>query len=547
MALLSQNTHKHIRTLTHKMSNPDNAAAAAQQDTADTAPQADKANVATPAAASLKLRIDFPPVKEKEELLSNQRASVNPEEIREDIEHDIPPVIRSVLELSHLMMSGHSQWLRASPGYQGGLFHKGKPFCFASGYRDSLRPLDVEDKGNHMKLKDPLVYGTLSLPITAAYLCELHGREVFDLRKPIVEYLPELHGKLSEEVTARSILSFTHGVEDADLLKDAGARLWKPYASPFICAATQTCVYEPINRFLAGSTRTFGTAAASLTGQQQRANFVQYIRSSPRITRNFRRSLRRAHISHCSVALLLAAVETQLKGRSFEEDIRIGFFEKAESHGTGYGAPTLWKNPNELFYQPTGQALQHARFKQPIPVGSPLNCCPVIFNGSLNLYAPCEDYGKLLLLSLDTIMDAREILGIPPEAAGGSSSLPYYDFGVQYFPSKKEMRLTQSMLSPIGSLPAAASFHFSCEHDLGCFGIASCGTRGARVFANNLSRAIQHLFVKHVLDKGVDPQKKVDLDNPAQQVENPDNKVQTLLDKQKFTSYFKKFDAHKRF
>lgn len=528
------------------MSKTTNMSDAAPQSAASTETIVGKAGESgAPAPAAPKLRIDFPPVKDKNEIVSAQRAAVKQEEIREDMEHDIPPVVRSVLELSHLTMSGHSLWLRASPGYQGGLFHKGKPFCFASGYRDATRPLDVEDKGNHMKLKDPLVYGTLSLPITAAYLCDLHGRDIFDLQKPIVAYLPELQGKLSEAVTGRSILSFTHGIDDAHLLKDAGAHPLKVFCSTSIAAAAQTNLYSPITRFLAGGAAMSGAGkAAALTGQQQRANFVQYVRSAPRIQRSFHRSLRRAHISHCSVALLLAAVETQLKGRSFEEEMRTGFFEKAESYGSGYGAPTLWKNPNELFYQPTGQALQHTRFKQPLPVESPLNCGPAVFNGSLNLYAPSEDYAKLLLLSLDTIMDARELLGTLSEAK--DATYAYYDFGVQYVPTKKELRLTRSVLTTLDAVPAAASLRYSCEHDLGCFGIASCGTRSARVFANNLSRMIQHLFVKHVLAKGIDPQKQVDLNNPAQQDEASDNKLQKVLNKQKYTSYFKKYDVHKR-
>lgn len=496
---------------------------------------------ATPAAAPPKLRINFVPVKEKDEAVRESRAAVTQEEIRHDIGNDIPPVIRSVLELSHLTMSGHSQWLRAAPGFQGGLFHKGNPFCFASGYRDATRPLDVEDKGNHMKLKDPLVYGTLSLPITAAYLCDLHGRGVFDLQRPLTAYLPELQEKLSEEVTARTVLSFTHGVEDGHLLRDAGARQWRPWCSPEICATTQKEVYEPINRFLAGSAAHSTKAFTPLNGQQQRANLVQYVRSAPRITRNFHRSLSRARISHCSVALLLAAVETQLKGRSFEDEMRTGFFEKAESHGCGYGVPTLWKNPSELFYQPTGQALQHNRFKHPVPVSSPLNCGPAVFNGSLNLYAPSEDYGKLLLFSLDTIMDARELLGTPAEA--GTS--PYYDFGVRYYPTKQELRLTKSCFSVLDAVPTSSSFRFNCEHDLGCFGIASCGTRSARIFGNNLSRMIQHLFVKHVLGKGIDPQKQVNLDNPTEQP-TEGTPVQKVLEKQKYTSFFKKYDVHKR-
>ncbi|KAG5474533.1 hypothetical protein LSCM1_03320 [Leishmania martiniquensis] len=487
-------------------------------------------------AAKPRLRISFPPIKDQSELVKEQRAAVGQEEIRDNIANDVPPVIRSVLELAHLTMSGHSQWLRATPGYQGGLFHKGEPFCFASGYRDSNRPLDVEDNGNHMKLKDPLVYGTLSLPVTSAYVCELHGKGIFNLEKPLIEYLPELQGKLGEDVTARSVLSFTHGIDDTHLLEDAGGSWRQAYFSPALCAATRTRVYEPVERFLAGN-------AAPLTGQQQRANLVQYVRCSTRIHRNFTRPLHRARISHTSVALLLAAVETQLKGRSFESDIRTVFFEPAQSHGTGFGAPALWRDPNAIFYQPTGQALQHEVFKRPVAIGDPRNCGPAVWNGSMNLYAPVEDYGKLLLLSLDTIMDARELLGKPDNAV----RRPYYDLGVQYVPSKDQLQLTKSVLFGLDALPAVASFRYSCEHDLGCFGVASCGSRGARFFVNNLSHIIQHLFVKHVLAKGIDPETPVDLDNPAQEGMEAEGTLKRAMERQKRSSYFTKCEVHRRY
>lgn len=88
------------------------------------------------------------------------------------------------------MLSPFSQWLHATPGFQQGLLYKDKTFCLASGYRDGGRARSVEDKGNVMRLRDPLVYGSLSLPITVAYLCHLHGQETFDLNRPITHYLP---------------------------------------------------------------------------------------------------------------------------------------------------------------------------------------------------------------------------------------------------------------------------------------------------------------------------------------------------------------------
>lgn len=489
-----------------------------------------------------RIGMEFPPVKSREEILGSQRAAVTQEEIRQGMQDDIPPVVRSVLELAHLMMSGHSQKLHASPGYQGGLFYGGSPFCFASGYRDGTRPRDMDDKGNHMKLKDPLTYGVLSLPVTAGYLCELHGKGVFDLQAPLVRYLPELENKLDSCVTARSVLAFDTVVDDSQVLRDAGARWLRPHFAWNVCAATQQFVYGPINRFFAGG------SSAALTGQQQRENYVQYLRSSPRVAVVRPRPHRlcgRRNVSHFSVALLIAAVERQLRGTSFEASIRQTVFEPAQSHGAGYGPPALWRDPNEMFYQPRGLALQHQGFLRPVGAGEVDNCGPPLLNASLNLYAPVEDYGKLLLLSLDAIRHARATLG----AAASGDTRQFYDFGVEWLGGKGQrqwLRLTRRALG-IDYVPAAASFRYDCEHDLGCFGVANCGTRGACVLANTLSRMIQHLFVKHVISKGVDVLRGPDLDNPNQEQSDTETKFKRIIKKQEYTSYFKKHDAHKRF
>lgn len=497
-----------------------------------------------------RLRIDFPPIKDKEEILQAQQAVTPQEEVRKDMEQDIPPIIRSVLELSHLMVSGHSQWLRATPGYEGGIFYNGSPYCFAGGFRDGTRPLDMDDKGNHMRLKDPLLYGHMSLPVTSAYLCELHGKGIFDLERPLAEYLPDLSAKLGGDTTARSVLSFTTVLDDAAVLRDAGARPLAPLPAWNACAATQKAVYEPINRFLAGG------SSGRLNGRQQRENLVQYVRSAPRITGMLRRPLRAGRMSHFSVALLVAAVETQLKGVSFEESIRSLVFERAQSHGAGYGPPKLWRDPNEIFYQPSGLSMLHQGFKKPVPGGSLDNCGPPALNASLNLHAPVEDYGKLLMLSLDTIMEARELLGCP------AVTHPYHDFGVRYVPGRDQLEMSQRVYSGIDFIPSAGSLRYRCDLDLGCFGIANCGTRSGRLFGNTLSNIIQHLFVKHAIGDGVEADKPVDLDNPgggapsdlpegsvdpATLGTEQERKLQKVVKRQEFTAYFKNQDAHKRF
>lgn len=572
----------------------------------------------TEAKGPAKLGINFPPVKSKDEILrekiqSGQQAAIPEGAIREGLESEMPPIIRSVLELSHLMMSGHSQWLRATPGYQGGLFHLGSPYCFASGYRDARRPCEVEERGNHMKLKDPLVYGLLSLPITAAYLCELHGKGIFDLTKPLNSYLPEISPeKLPSHVTGRSILSFRDALDDPRLVKEiTGSRLflWHPRLAWNTWKSAHRHVYEPLERFFSHATPAENGTAEGSEGRQkmvvpgitQRKHLYYYLCSSRSPASFFRRCApHRARPSHFSIALLLHAVEMQLErtsaqsrtrtdladsnmdGKSgkeessFEESIRKLFFELAESHGAGYGVPAIWRNPHDLFYQPTGLALQHSGFSRPIPSGDPGNCAPALFNGSLNLYAPSEDYGKLLLLSIDAIRDARRILDSGEASELGSvrrernSTYPYYDFGVRVLPQKDELQLLPPVfLSSLECMiPASSSFRYACDKDLGCFGIASCGSRSGRLFANHLSRLIQHLYVKHALrsnesEKGTPTlPERIDPSHPPVPNSEPEkaseasgsrspsttrNKLDQVLADHHKTKYFKKLDHHTRF
>ncbi|CCW68561.1 unnamed protein product [Phytomonas sp. Hart1] len=482
------------------------------------------------------LRIKFPPMKDREEILRNQRADLPDSSVRDSLEGEIPPMIRSLLELSNLFVSVHSQYFRAAPGYAGGIFYHGSPYCFASGFRDGSLSKDPDDKENSMRLKDPLTYGVLSLPITAAYLCELHGKNLFDLTRPLVEYLPDLQGKLSPEATARSILSFTTVIEEGGILKDARVSRFTPFAAWNICEAVARRVYDPLNRFFAGG------QAGLLSGRQQRENLVQYLRSSTRFGGLVRRPLRHARVSHFSIALLIAAVETQLKGRSFEDSIREHFFEPAQSHSAGYGPPALWKDPNEIFYQARSLPKQHQGFRKAIPLGSLDNCGPPMLNASLNLYSPVEEYAKMLMLSVDTIQDARKIFGAP------NPTHVYYDFGIQFLPRHEQLHLAPAFFSGLDFIPTAASFQYDVKIDLGCFGISSCGSRNARIFAGSISHIIRHLFLKHLLRKGVDVEKPLDLDNPAGESDNPTvRKFKKITKDQEYKTYFKNLDAHKKF
>lgn len=481
----------------------------------------------------------FAPLKTMEEV-QQQSAYTTQEAAKEGLgssQEQIPPVVRSLLELANVMMIGHSSKLKGCPGYQGGLFFRGKPFCIASGYRDSSRPMDMDAKDNFIKLKDPLVYGELTIPITATFLCQLHEEGVMDLERPLVEYLPDL-GEKYDRLTARSILQCKTTLDDAKILSDCGAAPWKAHLSFNPCESMQVHVYEPINKFFAA-----GASHAVLNGPQQRSNLVQYLRTTGSTSLPKPRSvtsLRSARtISHFSIALLVAAAESQLQGVTFEDAIRKRLFEPAQCHAAGFGAPKVYRDPNDMFYKPSGLALQHQTYRTPVPQGSLRNCAPPVFNGSLNLYAPAEEMAKLLLLSVDTLRNARDALGPEPVAA------PHFDMGLWIDPGRSECSLRRRVFRGFDFLPSAASLQYSAEHDVGVFSISTCGTRNGRFFSNTFSKVLQHLYVKHIVEKGVNLDESSD--DPNAPKSETERKFTKMTKEREYKSVFKSHDAHKRY
>lgn len=484
------------------------------------------------AAAKAKRKIgpEFPPVKSAEEV-NQQSAFTTPEQSKDTMGEGIPPVVRSVLELAHSIMVGYSSKFRACPGYQGGLFYRGKPYCMGCGFRDGSKPLEMDDKANHMRLKDPLNYGALTIPVTSMLLCQLHDDEIFDIDRPLVDYVPEL-GEKFDRMTARSILKYTTTLDENVILKDCGAKSWLPLLSLNACDATQRHVYQPLSKFLsAGSNQV-------IDGPQQRKNLLAYL-SSSRMEKPRIKLLQKGRISHFSIAMLVAVVETQLKGQSFEDVMRKKIFEPCQAHAAGFGAPKLWRDPNDLFYKPSGQSLQHQKFKNPVPIGSINNCAPPLFNGSLNLFAPCEDFAKLLLMSVDTIRRARESLEID------NVTFPHYDFGVMFRPDKDEYCLIKPSTHGLDFVPSSASFRYNAEHDVGVFSVSNCGTRNGRMFSNLFAKVLQHLFLEHVMKQGIDPDKSTD--DPKVEPHPKEKKLRKLSKEAAYESVFKKHDAHKRF
>mmetsp|Transcript_50503 Transcript_50503/g.58110 ORF Transcript_50503/g.58110 Transcript_50503/m.58110 type:complete len:522 (+) Transcript_50503:33-1598(+) len=479
----------------------------------------------------------FAPLKTVDEI--HQSAYTTQEAAKEGLgtpQDQIPPVVRSLLELANVMMIGHSSKLRGCPGYQGGLFYGGKPFCIASGYRDSGSPMNMDNKENFIKLKDPLVYGELTIPITATFLCQLHEEGVLDMERPLVEYLPDL-GEKFDRLTARSILQCKTTLDDAKILKDCGAAPWKAYLSLNPCESMQTNVYEPINKFFAA-----GASHAVLNGQQQRSHLVQYLRTAgtslpkPRSVTNLRSA---RTISHFSIALLVAAAESQLQGVSFEDSIRKRLFEPCQCHAAGFGAPKVYRDPSDMFYKPSGLSLQHQTFHTPVPQGSLRNCAPPIFNGSLNLYAPVEDMAKLLLLSVDTLRNARDALGPEPITA------PHYDMGLWFDPVKCETSLRRNVFRGLDFLPSAAVFQYNAEYDVGVFSVSSCGTRNGRFFSNTFAKVLQHLYVKHIVEKGINPNDSSD--DPQAPKSETERKFSKMTKEREYKTVFKSHDAHRRF
>ena len=453
---------------------------------------------------------------------------------------ELPPVIRSVMELSIQNMSWLSQSGGCTPGGQGGVFYKGKPYCFAFGYRDGTRVIDLEEKGNHMKAKDPLLCNHLSIPAMTALLCQLSDEDVIHFDTPLSQCIPEL-GDGYDKVTPRDVMSYQAVLDESKILKDCGASSMMAswWMRQNVSDGFEKNVYSPVCKFF-----NVGASTASglmLSGKQQRENFVQYLVASKRGTARI--PAKHCRPSHFSLALLAACIERRLSQRaastassssssppvtSFEDCIKEKLFEPLDCKAAGYGPPKQFRDPNELFYRPSGIASGHHGFKIAVAQGAFANAAPPLLNASLNMYAPAEEVSKILLVSLDCVQNARKTLG-------HLANMPsyHYDLGVTVNTTTNTLFLRHQLRQCLDCLPYSASFVYDTKNDLASFTLSNSGSRRARLFANVMTRMTHYHFVQNVLLTGSDAEAARDPSKPPDEHVNEAHAELERLKKEK--------------
>ena len=523
----------------------------------------------------------------------------------EDDKNKMPPIIRSVLELSHSLLTAQSLRMKMCPGYQGGLFYQGRPFCFACGYRDGTRGLNMDDKGNHMRLKDACVFNALTVPITAMLACQLHDEGKLSLTTPIIDVLPDLVDGLEgpavdqyKALTPLSILSFTATLDEAAVLKTTGVASgpkvlgrgsWNPsvdYHSRFT---------SKIDRFFGAgipprlSPKDASDAAASVnTGmssstaghipvnegaRRYRENLVRFVNSTRGNVKVIKAQLpkrRGALVPHFSIALLAAAMEKVAppvnstsrgsfmppqSGESsspkfpsaFEDQMYERLFKPLQAYSAGYGAPLPWRDPNSMFYTPSGQTAGHTNFSTPVPLAAPLNAGPLLFNSSMNLYAPIEEFAALMLTATDMTHrnyndpEARKLI-----YPNHTELLRGHDgevrFGLWFDKMTEIYQGVPKVWSGYDYLPWAANMRYNSKHDIGTFGVCNAGMRRSRWFATTAAKATETIFMNNVIQKKINV---FEADENSPEVKEVNEKVEKLQTKN--SPFQRRADAHKRF
>ena len=422
-----------------------------------------------------------------------QAASAVPQKTGDDaIANQISPVMRSVLQLQ-AKMTGMMMWsLKGAPGMHVGVMHKGKPYAFTVGWRDNHRGHDTEDKGNYLKLRDPLSAHYLSVPTTAQLVWLLHKEKMMDAEAPITEVLKELP-PMYERLTARDLLSFQVGVNDQAVYKHLG--LTVPSASVFTVNRVQKWekeIWSPLRK-------KFGEVD-EVKPEGCRMNVVEYLKSAgeslPRPRRIER--MKGATPSHFGFCLLAAAIDRVMK-KPFEDAMNHSIFNPIQTVSVHYGVPSIVKQSN-TFFQPQGGSSSHDSWMGPsIPMGDPRGSAPSIFNASLNMYGICEDLAYLQTVAIQGTMNAIKTFPVSNHYA------PFYEWGMLINPAKNTLTLMPDAFG-VDCLPYCSAMYYDTEKETGAWVVANGGTPRARLTATFGAMMNHQAFLRNVILEGIDPE-----------------------------------------
>jgi hypothetical protein len=406
----------------------------------------------------------------------------------------ITPIMRSVLQLCTQVVGVSAMGLKTIPGVHSGIIYKAKPFGYSCGYRDAARGIDYEDKGNHLKLRDPMGLHYLTIPITAQLVWNMNKLGVLDVEKPLTDYVPELPKDTFSRLTARELLSYTVGIDDNAVFKDLGLKV--PPAMNFgltpLAQQHEDQLWTPLRKH-------FGEAQG-LTPMECRNNVITYLKKNasnlPKVKRveNFFK----VKPSLFGFVVLTAAIE-RIYNKPFEDVMQEKIFKEAYTASMGFGVPQVLAHTSQ-FFQPKGGSSGHYGWyaKPSIEFGNPKNAAPSIFNSCLNGYGVVEDISYLICCTCQLSVQAVKQFGAP------SKTTPYFEFGVQVDPRKDVIKLLAQPTYGYCT-PYSAAFHYHTETMYGGYAVGNCGSPRAKAIVNCATMLNELVLKKMVLDEGVDP------------------------------------------
>lgn len=458
----------------------------------------------------------------------------------------VPPPVRSVLTFGANTSMFIARSIRSSPGVQGGLFYRRRSFCYSAGYRDGHRGMHEDDKGNYLRLKDPLGLRTLTTVFFGHLVWMLHKEGHVDMFEPISASLPELREhRTFDALFPRDILGLSVGMDDATVLsalyKNNPLTKDQKWAHGGMSTSNNKAYHNsitlPLNTLFSpsgvsdpqpsrpegsemlppprlGQCGTGGADASpsSLTPNSVNMGFLMRQRlvagvaaAAPLLPRSMPKiqNPRYRRPSHFAFALLAASIERKMNGTPIEELFRTKVTEPLGVISVGFGIPQILYR-SSMFWQPTGLPCTHYTLQEQIRPGDARHAASPIFNASLNAFGNPEDVAKVLV---DVLVSAKEAIEKMPQS--GYPGARWHELGWAYEAhNKRFVHLNQwgftRRRSPVEYTPYAASASYDHDVDAGSFCVANCGNRKSMLVTNLGAQMVSKLFIKQCIETGME-------------------------------------------
>eukprot|EP00759_Apiculatamorpha_spiralis_P007289 PhF_6_TR14274/c0_g1_i1/m.22957 len=399
---------------------------------------------------------------------------------------EVDAITRSAMEHAAHQIFTFNKILHCTPGLTIAVVNRGKTVGLAAGYRDASRSMSMDDKGNYLRLRDPMAMCGFTVPITSYAALLLHDDKKIDLDVPLRSIVKKLD--VAPDITLRTLLCSHTTLRDKQVLKLLG------YSSAYSNRKQYEHVYPHIEAKLPNRTllrEFFYSNTKNLRISKIEAGKVK----SP---------------SYFGVALACSIIEKMLN-KPYETLVTEKVFKDKETNAVtcGYGTPEV-KQPktSHLFYQTSGTAKAHWGEKVVVDTHVPL---PNVLLPAIGLYGTIEDAG-IIMRKVWPRIGAEATSSAPTTGIKFSTVEGHY--GVHVLRKKNLLMCYHPVILPVFPLPASASFIYSIDLNMGCAVIATSGTVRASFLSRLGVKSGIRVFQNYVLKHGDD-------ETPAKDEESP--------------------------